>query len=207
LSYLTGIDVAEFKVIDEMPETENFAQLDKFLSDASRRPDIEAARKEVEFQQYRVKAVRGQLLPTLNFTGSWYVLNGTLPDSSWSTLLALNVPLFQGGIAKGQENEQISRLRGSQDQLSQLNKDVTTAIRQLYRAIESSIKQMAAYKDAYEKSEKSYQMQIRDYRYGLVNNLDVIQSISSLLDVKRNLDRSIIQVKVNKILLKIATEN
>ena len=50
-------------------------------------------------------------------------------------------------------------------------------------------------------------MQVRDYRYGLVNNLDVIQSISSLLDVKLNLDRSIIQVKVNKILLKIATEN
>lgn len=207
LSYLIGVDSIDLKVVDGMSETEDVAPLDKFLGDALRRPDIEAARKEVEFQRYRIKVVKGQLFPTLDFTGSLYTLRSSMPDSNWEALLALDVPLFQGGIARGMEAEQISKWRASQDQLSQLNKDIRTAINQLYRTLESSIKQMAAYKDAYEKAEKSYQIQIRDYRYGLVNNLDVIQSISTLLDVKRNFDRSIIQVKVNKILLKIATEN
>ena len=85
-----------------------------------------------------------------------------------------------------------------------LSDQVTTDIRKLYKALLSSISQAATLKDAYAKADKSYQLQLKDYRYGLVNNLDVLQSLTTLLDGKRSLDRALMQVKMNKALLDIA---
>ncbi len=61
-----------------------------------------------------------------------------------------------------------------------------------------------AYQDAYDKAAKSCEMQLQDYRYGLVSNLAALESISTMLDAKRNLDRALVQAKVDKILLDIA---
>ena len=47
-------------------------------------------------------------------------------------------------------------------------------------------------------------MQLKDYRYGLVNNLDVLQSMSIMLDARRSLDKALVQAKINKTLLDIA---
>ena len=113
---------------------------------------------------------------------------------------------FPGGIIRSKYNEQLSNLRVSEEKLSQIIREVTTEISKLYQSATSSVKQVTAYKDAYLKAEKSYSMQLKDYKFGLVNNLDVLQAMTSMLDVQRNFDRAIIQTKLNKTLLEIASE-
>ena len=77
-------------------------------------------------------------------------------------------------------------------------------IRQLHKALSSSLAQAAALTDAYAKAANSYRIQVRDYRFGLVNNLDVIEAMTTMQDIKRSLDKAVIQVKTNKALLDIA---
>jgi outer membrane protein len=208
LSYLTGLDLSNVKINDEIPQISVIDPIEKYLESAQKRPDLEAARKLVLSQSYNVTVAKSYLMPTLDLNGDGYTKTSLFfPGINWDVLFTLNVPLYEGGTLRGKVREADSLLRETKDQQSQLEKDITTAVRQLHLAVLSSVKQAEAYKDAYEKSEKSYKNQMRDYRYGLVQNLDVIQSISTLLDAKRNLDRSIILVKVNKLLLEIAIEN
>jgi len=87
-----------------------------------------------------------------------------------------------------------------------LERRTETEVRGYYRLLDSSLKQAAAYGKAYDKAGESYRIQIKDYRYGLVNNLDVIQAMTGMLEAKKNLDRALIEVKSAKALLDITAE-
>ncbi len=50
-------------------------------------------------------------------------------------------------------------------------------------------------------------VQLKDYRMGLVNNLEVIQAMMSVYDAKRSLDKAAAQMKLNKVLLDILSLN
>jgi len=47
-------------------------------------------------------------------------------------------------------------------------------------------------------------MQLQDYHFGLVNNLEVTQAMTTALEVKRQYDRVQAQVKIYKALLDLA---
>lgn len=55
-----------------------------------------------------------------------------------------------------------------------------------------------------EKAQNSYNETLRDYRLGLVNNLDVLSSLNLYLDSKRNSEKTKIQAMMNLKLLEAA---
>ncbi|MFH1368960.1 MAG: TolC family protein [Elusimicrobiota bacterium] len=204
LAYLIGSDPAGLAVADDTPAPGPAEPLEKYLESAKNRSDIEAEKRNVLSQQYKVAVARGSLLPTLNLDGSWYTQrSGSMSDSKWDAVFSLDVPLFQGGTARGKTDEELSRLREYEAGLSRITREVDTEIRKLYRSAVSSVNQASAYSDAFDKSGKSYQMQVNDYRFGLVNNLDIIQFMIVMLDTKKNLDRALIQSKLDRALLEI----
>ncbi len=205
VSFLTDVPAAGLTVQDDHATIRELPAMTSFTEKLNNRADIQSAQQSLLSQSLRVGIVAGGLLPTLDFNGSWYTLrSGSLANSSWEALLSLDVPLFQGGIARGRVNEEKARLREAEQTVSLLTRAAGSLLRTRYEAAASSIKQATAYTDAFEKASKSYQMQLRDYQYGLVNNLDVIQALLSMLDVKQNMDTALIQVKLDKALLEEA---
>jgi outer membrane protein len=205
LAFLTGLQTSDILVKDEIPAVNSIEPLEIFTGLAINRSDIKAAKNNVVSQTYSLQIAKGAHLPTLNLLAYWYTQRSSSNrDSDWQSLITLNFPLFQGGSVQAKVVEETSRLREFQDRLSLVTRETESQINKLYQQAVSSIKQQAAYKSAYEKTVKSYEMQLKDYRHGLVNNLEVLQSVSVMLDTKRSLDRSIIQSKVNIILLEIA---
>jgi outer membrane protein len=205
LSLLTGVKAEELAIIDDNPATVTVDPVEKYQEAAKNRPDLEALRQEIISQNYQVKIARGDYWPAVNLDGSWYTGNSDRPENvTWQAAISLDFPLFQGGISVARVNEELSLLRAANETLVQFTDQVNTDIRKLYKALLSSVAQAETLKGAYAKAEKSYQLQLKDYRYGLVNNLDVLQSLTTLLDGKRNLDRALMQVKINKALLDIA---
>ena len=59
-------------------------------------------------------------------------------------------------------------------------------IRQAYVQWESSYNRVAALKKAVDAAEENYQLQSSDYRVSMVNNLDVLQALAELEDVRRD---------------------
>lgn len=206
LAFLTGLEPSSISINDDTPAVNAVEPLDGFISAGKNRPEIKAASSDVVSQGYSLKMAKGAHLPTLNLLAYWYTHrdSSSYPDSDWNTFLTLNFPLFQGGSVQARVDEESSRLKEYEKKLSLVTRETESEIRRLYQQAVSSVKQSDAYQDAYDKTVKSYEMQVNDYRYGLVNNLDVLQSMSTMLDTKRSLDRALIQAKVDKILLDLA---
>jgi outer membrane protein TolC len=59
---------------------------------------------------------------------------------------------------------------------------------------------------AYLKSEEAHRLVVQEYRLGLVNNLDVISAMNSLVAAKSAFDASVVQAKLELLKLKVATE-
>jgi outer membrane protein TolC len=205
LAFLTGLQPSSISVKDDMPAVNSLEPIEVYLNSGKRRSDIEAAESDVVSEKYSLDIANGARLPTLNLLAYWYTHRDTAyPGSNWDTFITLNFPLFQGGSLNAKIVEETSRLKEYDHRLSLVTRQTISEIRKLYQQAISSIKQSVAYQDAYDKAAKSCKMQLQDYRYGLVSNLAALESISSMLDAKRNLDRALIQAKVDKILLEIA---
>ncbi|HOW27693.1 MAG TPA: TolC family protein [Elusimicrobiota bacterium] len=208
LSRFLGREVASFRLKDDgVPGPSTEAALETYLEKLGRRSDIEAARQRVRAQRSRIRVTRGDLWPSLNLDGSWYVSrSGSLSDSRWDASLSLDLPLFRGGVVRSRVREETSRLREAENELALRVRDAAAEIRRLYQAYLSAVRQVAAYQESYAKAEKSYRLQQRDYRLGLVNNLDVVQAMVVMSDAKRYLDRALVQVKTDSAILKIESE-
>lgn len=206
LAVLIGADPDSIAASDDTSPPDTLDPVASYMDKLKNRSDLAAAAKDVESQKLKLRAARGALLPTLDLNGAYYTQKSgsSYADSKWDAALVLNAPLFQGGSLWGKASEEAARLREYEANYGQAMRDAASQLRIFYKSAASSIKQSAAYKDAYDKANKSYQMQLSDYRYGLVSNLDVIQSMLSMLDVKKNYDRAIIQSKIDKALLDIA---
>lgn len=205
LSFLTGVPATDVTIHDDVPPPTAVPSEEHYLKKVDDRPDIQAARQSLRSQALRIAIVRGGLWPTLGVDASWYTQrSGSYANADWEALFTLDVPLYQGGIARGRVAEEKARLDEYQQQLDLLTRSAVSDIRARHQAAESTLKQAIAYTDAYDKAQKSYQLQMKDYRFGLVNNLDVIQAMMTLLDVKRNMDRTLIQCKTDMLLLRSA---
>jgi outer membrane protein TolC len=179
--------------------------LDKYLESAKNRPDVAALRQNIIAEEHSVNLQKGAFLPTVGLDGDYYLQrSGSSADSKWAAVLSLDFPIFQGGSTLAQVRLEQSRLRQTQQLLEQALRQLNTQVKSLYKSLDFSIRQAAAYQDAYTKAQKSYLAQLRDYRFGLVTNLDVIQAMLDMLASKRNFDRAVIQVKIDKSLLDIA---
>jgi outer membrane protein len=206
LAFLTGLDPATLMVQEQQEAgSQALEPVGTYLTAVDARPETKIARNDIAAQRYAVRATQGLRLPSLDLGAGWYPLrSGSLADSTWDLLLSLQVPLFQGGSRAAQVDRETLRLQEMEYQLAYAARQITTEIRGLYAQAAAALRQVAAYQDAYAKAEKSYQIQVKDYGYGLVTNLDVLQSLSSMIEVKRARDKAAVQLRKQKTLLDIA---
>jgi len=208
LSYLTGVSSAKISIIDDMPDITHAEPLDESLQRALDRSDMRAMLSQIEEQKYRIGIAKGVFSPTLDLDTNYYLgrSNTTYANAKWDLTFSVYFPIFQGGISLAKVREQQSALRQLEDQRTDLERSIRKEVQTFYRELVSAIAQVEALKDAYNKSEASYKLQVRDYRLGLVENIDVLQSMNSLLDSKTSLDRSRLKTKAYAVLLDISSE-
>jgi outer membrane protein TolC len=61
-------------------------------------------------------------------------------------------------------------------------------------------------KEANDNADAAYRSLVKEYRLGLVNNLDVLAGLSTLLTAKSAYTRSAVQVRQNRALLMVTLE-
>jgi NodT family efflux transporter outer membrane factor (OMF) lipoprotein len=152
-----------------------------------RRPDIVAARAQVESATQGVKAAEAAFYPDVNlaaFAGFQSFGLGQLFDASDRILgagPALSLPIFNRGALEGQ-------LYGRQAQVdlsvAQYNQTLLDAVREVadvvanWRALERETTQQ---KEALDDAQRSYDLTSERYRAGLDNYLSVLSSQNQVL--------------------------
>ncbi|MBL8023765.1 MAG: TolC family protein [Elusimicrobia bacterium] len=180
--------------------------LNTYLNLAAQRPDLEAQREEILGQALRVRYEKGSYWPSAKVAGNYYTQRPSVYDSiHWDVMLNLNVPLFQGGTVKARVNEARSILTQAQLTLEQAERSVQSDVKKAYAAWTSSLDEAPPLAEAYRTAQKSYEAQRREYRLGLVTNLDVLNAMNLMQAAKRALDDASVESQRRQVALGVAT--
>ena len=205
LAFLSGLDsTTALRDSEVVPQT--LEPLIDYLARLERRPDVQAGKKRLAAGQENVAVARGAHLPSLDLNGNYYLDRpGNLKDVTWDVQLALSVPIFAGGSLQSKEREAQSQRTQAELSLEQLRRQALQEIRSLHQGVLSDQSQLQALEKATDIARKNYAAQTRDYRLGLVTNLDVNQALTAYLENQRAADRVRFTMKLDYLKLQAAT--
>ncbi|MGW8247299.1 MAG: TolC family protein [Acidiferrobacterales bacterium] len=197
LAFLSGRD-AGTPLRDEQPTVYQVEPVDTYLTNLDQRPDIEASKQRYVAAKENVAVVKGERLPSLDLNGNYYLERpGYFKDINWDVQLLLTIPLYSGGSVKSKVREAVSQRTQAELLLSETRRQATQEIRSAHSAVVYDLAQRDALENSTNAAEKSYQAQLRDYRLGLVTNLDVLQALTALQQNRRALDRVRLSTKLD----------
>lgn len=200
LSFLTGVDMSKTSLIDQFPASVKISLQDA-LSRSQKRSDILAFEADVDAKRKAIQVARAAFHPYADVEGNYYTQrpDGLLHESDWDLIFNVRMPLFQGGGAFAGTAEAKSRYRQAELSLARLKRAVNLDVTLALNLYESSVKEAATLNSAYKKAREVYQLHVREYRLGLVNNLDVLQSQNAMQELQHDLYRVLLQAKLSYI--------
>lgn len=187
-AFLSGRDTTT--PLLETRQAPSLEPLDVYLARAETRPDVQASQKRLTAAREGTTVAERAHLPSLELSGNYYLYRDDLYDSKWDTQLVLTVPLYAGGATESKRREAVSLRVQSELAVSQVRRQAEQEIRALYESVTFDLTQVAALEHATEAARKSYEAQVRDYRLGLVTNLEVLQALTTYQQNQRALDRA-----------------
>jgi len=208
LATLTGVaiegrgirDIADVHEIPDPPDVRLKVQP---LVDG--RWDIRAASEQVKLSEASLLAAKGGHFPSLYLEGSYrlYQPDATTPDYYFG--VGAELPIFSGGVVSARIRETESALRQAGLRLGNARRLAAQDIIDSYQSWETSAQEVEAYRRALVAARENYQETLGDYRYNLVTVLDVITSLTSLQGAQDDYDRVLLQHRLNRVRLGIAT--
>ena len=180
--------------------------LDTYLARLPLRPDIKATQQRLTAAQENITVARGAHLPSLDLNANRYLERvGSLENVDWDVQLALTIPIYAGGSVESQVREAVSQNTQAELNSSRAQRLADQEIRSFHQTVQLDRRQLRALETATDTARKNYEVQQRDYRLGLVTNLDVLQALTSYQENLRALDRARFTAKRNFLKLEAAT--
>ena len=112
-----------------------------------------------------------------------------------------------GGRAENDAARASAQLKEADFTLREAERRAKLEVESKHVNLAAALSRLADLEQASKLLEEDYRLLSKEYRLGLVNNLEVLQTMNSMQDTKRNFDRMVIQTKLNLINLEVATES
>lgn len=187
--FLTGMD-RDTSLADEDVVPKKIPTVSKYLERLDKRFDVQSEREKAEAADKAITVAKGEHLPTVDLLGNYYFKRpGALSSVHWDVQVTGTLPLFSGGTVVSKVRQSVSEKKRVDLEAQQVRRQSEQEIRSTYASLLSDQAQLDALEDAVTLSEKNYQEQSREYRFGLVTNLDVIQALNTAQQAQRDLDR------------------
>jgi outer membrane protein TolC len=208
LSYLTGHDLSMGTVVDEIPETPTYGTLQETLVRARNRTDLRAQREDVASKQLQIRYEKGFYWPSSDVVGNYYTKRAAYLNAiNWDVILSLHVPLYQGGTVAANVREAQSAYEQSELTLEQMEREIVYDVRKTYGELSASLREVRSLNEAARAAQQSYDSQRKEYRLGLVTNLDVLQALDFLQAQRSARDTARLKAKKLFIQLNVELEN
>ncbi len=181
--------------------------VEKYLSQIDKRPDIELLRNQVKAATLKVAGARAGHRPTVSLAGNYYLARDkqTDKDKNWDVALTMGLPLYSGGLVQAQVREATEAGFELEARLQEQRRKAEIEIRTIYLDLVSEIGQLEALTQALATTQENFREQEKNYRFSQATNLDVLQALNLYQDTKRSLDRLRYQAMASWIKLKLAT--
>jgi outer membrane protein TolC len=133
------------------------------------------------------KAVKGELLPSLQFVGDYGVSGITPTDTALPTrrvAVQLNVPVFNGGLTLGRLTVATSREHEAQLQLGSVRGQVEQDVRLALSTLRTSVERVRAADQSFQLAQRELEMSRDRFRAGVGDNLEVVNAQTSLANAR-----------------------
>jgi len=153
----------------------------------SHRAEVLISEAQVSMLNLERKAVRDELLPSLQFVGDYGVsgitpTNTTLPTRR--VAVQLNVPIFNGGLTQGRLTVATAREREAELQLGSIKGQVEEDVRLALSALRTTVERVNAADEALRLAQRELEMSRDRFRAGVGDNLEVISAQTSLANAR-----------------------
>ncbi len=181
----------EFGLREENVAQSPLGSLEDYLKASEQRPDLVAARKRRDAAERQIAFERGSHFPAVDLSGNYYLKReGFNANSKWDATLSLTVPIFNGGATQSLVREAASAYQVSEIATSRLERTAQVEIRSIHATLLTSEAEVKLFAEAVNLAARSYAQIRRDYRNGLVTNLDLLNSLQTLTNAKRSYDQA-----------------
>lgn len=202
LQFLTEVPPAT-PLLDNRPEPSPDT-MDKLLLQSTTRPDLQALAENRRAADYQVRYAKGGWWPSLDFTGKLYTERvGFQQDDRWDALFTLQVPIFSGGDTVAQIKLAQAQYAVADLNYRRLERQVRQDVQNAYQTLTQSLKQAALYDRAASLARQNYEAQTKEYRLGLITNIEVLQELKNTEDLEIQSIRSHATTKQNDINLRV----
>lgn len=206
LNTLLGIQATA--ILDDQPEAVPPASLENYLDRVARRPDVQSAESRRVSRRHFTASARRIYWPTLDVTGNYYVKRvGASEPIDWDALFTLNAPFYTGGQTQSLVRSAESEERSATLQLSKVRREAEGEVRERHRNLLSLLSQIEKLKRSENLAGRNYAAQQKEYRLGLVNNLDVLAALNTWQETQSALDTARLAAKNVAIRLELAAGN
>ncbi len=172
---------------------------------AQHRPDVEASRQAVTTARGAVIIAQSELWPKVSFDSNLYEhREGFQSGNSWDALFTLSVPLGKGGTTLGGIRNAASLWKESKLTHSLTLRTAEREIKDAYENWKSAAERYQALEKAVAASQENFTFQNQEYQRQIVNNLDVLDSLRSLFDARRDANQAFYEAKKNYWSLEVA---
>ncbi len=167
------------------------------------RPDYHRAEAQVRAAELTRKAAIGDALPTVKFNGD-FGAQGQRPTknhSTYTTVLSLNVPIFQGGKVKGEMLQAEALVRERESMLADLRGQIEFEVRTAFLDLQSTADQVAVAQSSVKVAEEALAQSRDRFRAGVTNTVEVVQAQEALAATNDNYINSSFAYNVAKLSL------
>lgn len=177
-----------------------------YLDRIKERPDVQAAKLQLEADSYGINIAKADHLPSLALTGNYYFERPpTFRDVDWDAKLVITLPIFAGGVTQSKVREAYSQAHVSELKHSLAQRTAEQEIRAAYDSVANDLRQLKLTEENLRINEMTWKEEQRSYRFGLVNNIDVLQALSNYITARRSYDSNRFNLKRDFLTLKAAS--
>ena len=184
LAFFVGRPEKEWRLVDEVGGPPA-VDLERFLRGVNERKDVLAALNVVRSRRNAVRSARAGHLPSVSLEGSYYLKQAPDTGRDWTVSLRLELPLFSGGRTSAGTDAGLAQQRASELDLSRVRRSAAYEVRAAYSEYVAGVARSLLLEEAAELYEEAYAAQRTEFRYGLVRNLEVLDSLRRLHQARR----------------------
>ncbi len=167
---------------------EPMPQVDVAVSEAlSHRAEVLISEAQLSMLNLERKAVRDELLPSLQLVGDYGISGITPTDTALPTrrvAVQLNVPIFNGGLTQGRLTVAAAREQEAELQLGSVKGQVEEDVRLALSALRTTVERVNAADEALRLAQRELEMSRDRFRAGVADNLEVISAQTSLANAR-----------------------
>lgn len=183
---------APLKVANDQPIEMDPLREEAALRLAQQRPELMATQLFVDILGKNKQAQKSELLPYMTLDGAYgYVgreVDSVFDDGhdSWRAAVALNVPVFDGLLYRGQVKETAARIRRTEAELTGRRRDVQVEVLGILANLAMAREVLGAVQLNLERSEEVLDESLLMMQLGKINYVDVLVSESNRATARSN---------------------